>query len=95
MISDNALYLVYNDNKNNLQPGLKQGQYYNFSLRDKNGIVVLATIDADGEVTRKALFPNTEIAAITVPKLCKQVNKEQLLMYAKVRKGSQFGLVTF
>jgi hypothetical protein len=95
MVTNENLYLVYNDNKNNLQPDLKQGMFYNFSLRDKNGIVVLATIDADGQVTRKALFPNTEIAAITVPKLCKQVNKRQLLMYAKVRKGSQFGLVTF
>ena len=41
---------------------------------------------------------NTKTAArpaITVPKLCKQVNKRELLLYAKRRKESQFGIVTF
>jgi hypothetical protein len=95
MITNENLYLVYNDNLHNLDPTLKQGQYYNFTLRDKDGIVVLATIDHEGNISRKALFPNTVIGAITIPKLCKQVNKNELLMYAKLRKESQFGLVTF
>ncbi len=95
MVTNEKLYLVYNDHKKNLEPGLKQGQFYNFSLRDKNGVVVIASIDENGEVSRKALLSNAEISAITVPKLCKQVNRKQLLMYAKVRKGSQFGLVSF
>ncbi len=95
MVTNEKLYLVYNDHKKNLDPSLKQGQYYNFSVRDKNGVVVLASIDGEGNVSRKALFSNAEITAITVPKLCKQVNKKQLLMFAKVLKGSQFGLVSF
>ena len=95
MVTNENLYLIYNDNKKNLDPNLKQGMYYNFSVRDKYGIVMLATVDHEGKVSRRALFPNTEIDAITVPKLCKQVNKSELLLYAKRRKESQFGIVSF
>jgi hypothetical protein len=94
MITSENLYLVYNDHKLNLEVQ-KQGKYYNYSLGDKNGIVMLATIDPNGEVTRKALFSNEEITTITRPKLCQQVSATEMLLYGKKRKGSQFGVATF
>lgn len=94
MVTRDNLHLVFNDTRKNLEVD-KQGKYYNYDLRDKNGIVMLASIDADGNVSRRALIRNTEIEAITRPKLCKQVNATQMLLYAKRRKGSQLGLITF
>ncbi len=94
MVTDDKLYLIYNDHKANLQSG-EAGVTRNFSIREKNGIVVLATIDDLGKLSRRELFPNTEIEAVTVPKLCKQVSKTQMLMYAKTAPGNQYGMVTF
>jgi hypothetical protein len=94
MISQDKLYFIFNDTKKNLEVE-KQGKYYNFALGDKNGIVMLASVDAEGNVERRALMSNEEISAITRPKLCQQISPTEMILYAKRRKGSQFGLVTF
>lgn len=94
MVTDGKLYFIFNDTKKNLEVE-RQGRYFNYSLGDKNGIVMLASVDADGNVERRALLSNEEITAITRPKLCRQVSPTDFLLYAKRRKGSQFGMVTF
>lgn len=98
MIVEDKLHFIFNDTRKNLDIP-KQGKYYNFTVRDKNGIVMLATVDSEGNVDRRPLIANAEITAIVRPKLCKQVNSRQMLLYAKYFKGfgrgSQYGLVTF
>ncbi|MFN8395854.1 MAG: hypothetical protein U0176_14555 [Bacteroidia bacterium] len=98
MIVEDKLHFIFNDTRKNLDIP-KQGKYYNFSVRDKNGVVMLATVDSEGNVERRPLIANAEITAIVRPKLCQQVNSRQMLLYAKYFKGfgrgSQFGLVTF
>jgi hypothetical protein len=83
MVTDDALYLV------------KQGRLHNFTVNDRNGIVMLAKIDINGNVTRKALAANEEISVILVPRLCRQLNSRQLFLYGSRRKHSQYGLATF
>lgn len=95
VITGEALYFVYNDNRKNLSEDLKKGKLYNYALSDRNGIIVVAEVDLEGNVSRKALSANAEIEAVAVPKLCRQVNHRQMFLYAKVRKRYQYGLGTF
>lgn len=92
MITNEKLYLLYNDTKKNLEKNVK---LRNYDLRDKNGIIMLASIDAEGNVERRPLMSNDDISTILVPKLSAQVNRKELFLFGKRGKKSQMGIATF
>lgn len=95
MITSGKLYFIYNDRIDNLRADGKTQKFKNFSLRDKNGIVVLAAVDAEGKVERKSLVSNLEIDAITRPKACVQLDRNTTFLFAKRRKTRQYGKIIF
>lgn len=93
-INKEKIRIIFNDHKDNLAPK-KQGDWENFSLKDKNGIVTLATIDKDGTVTRESLFSLAETEVAVRPKVCDQINDDQILLFGEKGKLEQFAIVTF
>ena len=89
------LYIVYNDNVKNLMTNDQGDKLKNFSLRDKNGIVAVAEVDFEGNVTRRRLLSNTDLETIVVPKFCEQISAYDLLIYTQRRKKRQFGKIEF
>lgn len=93
-VTDKKLHFIYNDHKDNLDAE-KTKRLKNFQLSDRNGIVVNATVDENGKVTREALLENTETEVIIRPKVCEQIEDDQMLIFGERRKMEQFGMVTF
>lgn len=94
MITNDRLYLLYNDTRKNLDQNL-QSKLKNYRLGDKNGVIVLASVDFLGNMERKALQSNAEISTILVPKFSSQISSDRLFLFGKNRRGTQMGIATF
>lgn len=93
-VTDNKLRFIYNDSRENLKPK-KQGYIKNYTFRDKDGIVTLATIDKDGKITLEALINDADIEVGIRPKVCDQINDHEILLFGEKRKKDQFAIVSF
>lgn len=93
-VTKDKLHFIYNDHKDNLEAE-KTRKLKNFQVSDRNGIVVDATVDNNGKVSRQELLENTETEVIIRPKVCEQIDDEHLLIFGERRKTDQFGMVTF
>ena len=67
----------------------------NFNLSDRNGVVVLATMDDSGKLTREILLDNTETEVIIRPKVCEQFDDDHMLLFGERKKMEQFAIITF
>jgi hypothetical protein len=94
IVIDGKLYLIYNDTKLNLTDG-QEGKYAEYGLGNYNGIIMLAIVDAEGKVERRAIHSDQKFEDYISPKHCLQIGTNQMLMVARNSKGSQFGIVTF
>ena len=93
-VTDDKLRFIYNDNRENLKPK-KQGYIKNYTFRDKDGIVTLATIDKEGKVTLEALINDADIEVGIRPKVCNQINDHEILLFGEKRKKDQFAIISF
>jgi hypothetical protein len=93
-VKGSNIYMVFNDTGENLflRPGDKVKQ---FELTGKDALVVLATINKDGEVSREALFSPERREAILRPLDCVQLEDDSMFIYASRRKDFRFGAMTF
>ncbi|MBX2983172.1 MAG: hypothetical protein KF843_10910 [Flavobacteriales bacterium] len=93
-VKDNRIYLVFNDTGENLflKPGDKIKQ---FELKGKDALVILATIDEAGNVSREALFTPDRRDVILRPQDCVQLKDETMFIYASRKKDYRFGLISF
>jgi len=94
MITAERLHFIYNDHRANLDEGVSS-QLKNFKTSDRNGVVVLASVDAKGYVTRSGLFSNKEVNTVCRPKMSSQIASEELFIFGKRGKKTQFGRVLF
>ncbi len=85
-VVEDKMYFFFNDNAKNL--GWKKGDpVYNFKRRGKNSVLTAVIIDAKGNVSdRKTVFSKKEAGTLTIPKMCKQTDKKEFVMY-----GVRFG----
>lgn len=93
-VTKDKLRFIFNDHKDNLAPK-KQGDWKNFSLSDKRGIVAVVTMDKDGNITREPLFSDAETEVYCRPKVCDQFNDDQMLLFGERGKKEQFAIITF
>jgi hypothetical protein len=56
----------------------------------KDGGIVLATIDGSGNVKRKLLYTYMKKDDVFIPKESDQVDKDEIFMYMRGRKGWKF-----
>jgi hypothetical protein len=94
MITGGELHFIFNDSDRNIEIE-KQGDIANFDVRDKRGLVMIASVDSEGNIDRRPLFTNREVETITRPKLCRQISPDEMLLFGQRGRANQFGRITF
>lgn len=87
------IYFVFNDNGRNFQDQSRNRRLYNFNGR--NSIIALAELGKDGNVTIEPLFSNLEANIITRPKVCKQTNKREMVIFGERGRKYRFAHLEF
>lgn len=93
-VKGDEIFIMFNDTGENLflRPGDKVRQ---FELTGNDALVVLVTINANGEVSREALFSPERREAILRPRDCGQLEDKSLFIYASRKKDFRLGRVEF
>jgi len=93
-VKGDKIYFIFNDSGKNLflKPGDKIDQ---FELKGKDALVVLATVDNEGNVTREALFSPEKRDVVLRPKDCVELSNDDMLIYASRKKEYRFGEIEF
>jgi hypothetical protein len=86
-------YFVYNDNYKNHDPKRKDNKWYNYNGR--NSVITLAEVSKDGAVRINPVYNNREAGITTRPKICKQIGRNQMLIYGEKGRKYRFGNLTF
>jgi hypothetical protein len=94
MVTDGALHFIFNDSDRNVEIE-KQGKIRNFDVRDKRGLVMMASVDHEGNINRRPLMSNREIKTITRPKFCGQISPTEMLLFGQRGRKNQFGRIVF
>jgi hypothetical protein len=87
------LYLVFNDNPKNLLE-LKQGQNYNFRPH-RESVVVLVTVDKNGNTFKMKLFSSAETETVTRPKVCEQISDNEMVIFGQKKTTQRFARINF
>lgn len=83
---------IFNDNPQNL--GYKGvGRPANFNGRES--VVMIASLNQQGEQFRQPLFKTINQGVITRPKVCKQISNNQVILFGQRKKSQQFARVQF
>lgn len=93
-VKGDHLYFIYNDNGKNLF--LNAGdKFESTDFQGKSSIVTIATVNADGHVTREALFDPEKRELILRPKSCRQLQDDRMFLFSTRKDDYRFGMVTF
>jgi hypothetical protein len=91
-VVNDKLHLVYNDHpKNILNGGVKRLKSYN----GRNSIVNLATVSRDGSLEQLILYSNKVYKVLTRPVICKQISRDELIIFGERNKKCRFGRIRF
>ena len=89
------IYFIYNDTEDNFNRNERINQTYTFEGSAKSSLIAVAEISRDGSVNIFPLFKNRDAAIITRPKMCKQIDKKNMIIYGEKGKTYRFGNVEF
>jgi hypothetical protein len=86
------LCFIFNDNPDNLEldDNEKADNY-----RPSKSIVVVASLDQKGNLTKKPIFNSKDVEVITVPKVCEQISNTEVVLFGQRKKTQQFGRLSF
>ena len=91
-VKNNGMYLVYNESAR---------QYFDKEERSemkgkekRSYLTFLVSINNEGEYEKEILLNNSIDKVYTVPKLCEQISRGEMLIYSYSRKGQKFGVMT-
>lgn len=87
------IYFVFNDNARNYGNQKRNNRLYNFNGRQS--IIALAELSKDGSVEIQPLFSNQEADIITRPKVCKQTDKREMVIYGERGRRYRFAHLEF
>ncbi len=90
-IANGKICFIFNDNPKNLT--YTKGLPANYS--PSKSVVMLVSINAQGEVSRQPLFLNKDTEVIIRPKVCEQISNRQVILFGQRKRGRQFVKVTF
>lgn len=91
-IAKGKLCFIFNDNPKNLSyTGV--GKVYNYN-RLKESLVVVVTLDQAGKQKRQPLFSSIDAEVITRPKVCEQINNNEVILFGQRKKTQQFARVS-
>jgi len=92
-IVKDKFYFVFNDNIKNYEPKKNPDKWYSYTGR--NSVITLAEVNKDGAVDLQPLFGETEASIITRPKVCKQVGRNDMIIYGERGRNFRFGNLVF
>ena len=92
-IVKDKFYFVFNDNFKNYEPKKNPNKWYTYTGR--NSVITLAEINKNGEVNLEPLFSDTEASITTRPKVCKQVGRNDMIIYGERNRNFRFGNLVF
>lgn len=92
-VVDDKLNFIFNDNPKNLN--LVPGQRVRNFGAGKETLVVLVTVDSNGQLKKEPLFSIRDTDVVTVPKVCKQIGDRELVIFGKRKKTQRLGVVNF
>ena len=88
-VKDNRMYLVYNESAKQYFDKEERSE---MKRKDKRSyLTLLVSIDNNGDYDKEILLNNSVDKVYTVPKLCEQISKNEMLIYSYSKKGQKFG----
>jgi hypothetical protein len=91
-IVNGKICFIFNDSPKNI--GMtKQERPANYV--PTGSVVVIASIDQNGNLMKQPIFNSTDLAVITRPKVCEQISNHEVILFGQRKKSQQFALVTF
>ncbi len=88
------LYLIYNDHIKNLLSEKKRKRKRTMTNPFRS-ITTITAVDLSGNSKQFPMFSGNEIRTITRPLLCKQVSKNEIIIYGEKHRDYKFGRVVF
>lgn len=90
-ILNGKICFFFNDNPINVNyKGVGRPEPY----RAKECVVMLASLDQEGNQTRQPVFSAGDIEVITRPKVCEQISNTEVILFGQRRKTQQFARLT-
>lgn len=86
-------YFVFNDNPKNYDPNDKSNRLYNYNGR--NSVITVAAVDKKGNVRIDPVYDNRQAGITTRPKICKQIGRNEMLIYGERGRKYRFGSLKF
>ena len=92
-VKGDNLFFVFNDNVKNYFDN-QQGEYFNGLAGGlKSSVVTMVTLDADGNKTKEVLFNTKDQEIIIRPKVCEQLNDDELVIFGQKKKTQKYAKV--
>jgi len=92
MVHDDKIHILFNDNAKNLTADkMDKVAAYN----GKKSVVSMVTLDAEGNYEKELFMQNKVAGIILRPKICEQINDDELFIYGELKKLYRIGVVTF
>ena len=90
-VTGTGIHFIFNDDPVNFS-GTDNLRTY---TPNRGGVIALATVDRDGNITAQPLGETREAGVVTRPKVCKQSGRNTLLLYGERGRKFRFGRVRF
>jgi hypothetical protein len=86
------LCFLFNDSPKNLEEETK-GRPANYNA--KKSVVVIASLDQKGNVTKQPIFNAVDAEVIMRPKVCEQISNNEIILFGQRKKNQQFARLIF
>lgn len=93
-VAAGKMFFVFNDNPKNLNKKSNDQRIHNFT-KGKESVVVLVSLNGQGEVKKEPLFQVKDTKTITKPKVCEQISQDQMIIYSEKNRKATFARLTF
>jgi hypothetical protein len=91
-IANDRICFFFNDHPVNVNyKGIGRPDDY----RWKESVVILATLNQQGQQTRQPVFALNGGEVLTRPKVCEQISSNEMILFGQRKNKQQFARVTF
>ncbi|WP_200975520.1 hypothetical protein [Echinicola sp. 20G] len=94
-VMHDKVYLVFNDNPENLCNGVCEPVLFNPKAPQKDVLVALVELDWNGKIKKEALSLSQNINILTKPSACKQVSKNEMVVLGQYNKEYRLARLEF
>ncbi len=92
-VIDGKLHLIFNDDPKNLD--IAPNDRIRYYTKFDNTCLTLASIDTQGGMDKQFIYNKKQAKVIVRPFVCKQISKNEMIVYGEKGRIEQFGLLRF